>query len=166
MPVNQAFLGELEQEAPNTRKTLERIPFDKGDWKPHEKSFAMVPLATHVANILNWGTTVLTTPELVLTPDYKEERPQSSDALLALFDKHVGAFREALQKASDEAMMAPWTLKMGDKVLFTLPRAAVLRGMIINHMIHHRAQLGVYLRLNNIPVPAIYGPSADEGQMG
>lgn len=146
----------------NTRRTLERVPYDKADWKPHTKSMAMGPLARHVAMLPGMGVPVLTTAEL----DLGGERPQatvtSTEELLKLFDRNVAATRKALAGAEDTGFKAPWTLRAGDRVIFTLPRLAAWRTFVMNHGIHHRAQLGVYLRLNDIPVPGIYGPSADE----
>ncbi len=167
MALSQALLAEFEQEAANTRKTLERVPADKLGWKPHEKSGTMGWLAGHVANLPSWAEMTLSGTELDLEPGGKQFQPppppQSTQELLAMFDKNLAAARAAIQRASDEDLMVPWTLlKNGQKIL-TLPRIAVLRGFVMNHSIHHRGQLTVYLRLNNIPVPALYGPSADEG---
>ena len=167
MPIAAMLLPEFDQEMANTRKTLERIPDDKFDWTPHAKSFNMANLATHIANMAGWLKETMTMDTFDIqppgAPPYKEEPAKSSAELLAKFDKNVSAARAALAAASDEAFGAPWSLLMTGNVLFTMPRGAVVRGMILNHIIHHRAQLTVYLRLNDIPVPALYGPSADEG---
>ena len=166
MPIAAMLLPEFDQEMANTRKTLERIPEDKFSWTPHRKSFTMIRLASHIRNVPGWLKDTMTTDTLDIAPPgappYKEEPAKSSAELLAGFDKNVQAARAALEAATDEAFMASWSLLMTGKVMFTMPRAAVVRGMILNHIIHHRAQLTVYLRLNDIPVPALYGPSADE----
>ena len=169
MSISQSLLPELDQETASTRKTLERVPADKLDYKPHEKSMAMGRLAQHIAEMIGWGTTTLTSDEFDISPDGSAYQPPpvgTPAEILASFDKGAAEFRAALASTTDEAFMRPWSLKMTGKTMFTMPKIAVVRGMILNHMIHHRAQLGVYLRMNNIPVPAIYGPSADEGAMG
>jgi uncharacterized damage-inducible protein DinB len=169
MRLSESMLPEFDQEMAGTRKTLERVPEDKLDWQPHEKSWTMITLATHLANMLNWAATTLKTEELDFAPPgeepYREPVAKSRAELLAKFDAGVAETRAALAAASDEQMLAPWTLLNGGKVFFTMPRIAVLRSFVMNHMIHHRAQLTMYLRLNDVSVPALYGPSADEGGM-
>ena len=166
MSIAASILPEFDMEMASTRKTLERVPSDKFDFKPHEKSMTMIGLATHIANMIGWGTITLTQPEFDLQPEgsapYKEEPAASVEDLLLKFDQGAIAARAALAGISDEAMMAPWSLLSSGQVIFTQPRAGVFRGMILNHLIHHRAQLSVYLRMNDVPVPALYGPSADE----
>jgi uncharacterized damage-inducible protein DinB len=166
MSIAAMMLPEFDQEMANTRKTLERVPEDKFGYTPHPKSFTMINLATHIKNMVGWLKDTMATDSLDIAPPgappYKEEPAKTSAELLASFDKNVAAARAALEAASDEAMMTPWSLLMTGNVMFTMPRAAVVRGMIMNHLIHHRAQLTVYFRLNDIPVPALYGPSADE----
>lgn len=166
MSISASLLPEFDQEMANTRKTLERLPEDKFDFRPHPKSFTMINLATHIANMLGWGRDTLVTDSFDVAPvggePYKEEPAKSVAALLEKFDKNLAAFREGLVNASDESLMASWSLLAGGNVLFTMPRIACLRGMIFNHLIHHRAQLTVYLRMNDVPVPGLYGPSADE----
>jgi uncharacterized damage-inducible protein DinB len=163
------LIPELDQEMAGTRKTLERIPEDKFDWRPHPKSFTMIQLATHIANMMGWGTTTLKADSFDYAPPgaepYQEQPAESRAALLAKFDKGLAEFREALAGVSDEEMMKDWSLLGGGKVVFTMSRIACLRGMIFNHLVHHRAQLSVYLRMNDVPVPALYGPSADESGM-
>jgi uncharacterized damage-inducible protein DinB len=160
------LIGELTQEAATTRKILERIPAEKFDYKPHEKSMTMIRLATHVAEMINWITVTCTTDELdFAVGDNKPFEAKDSVELVEYHDKLVGEALEALKNTSDEAMKQPWTLKNGETVYFTMPKINCLRGMCFNHIWHHRGQLSVYLRLNDIPVPQIYGPSADEGQM-
>ena len=168
MAINQALLPEFDHEMANTRKTLERVPDDKFDWKPHEKSFAMGALSTHLANLPTWATHSVELDTLDIAPNGvpMSTPPLHSQAeVLATFDKNVAAARAAIAGATDEHLFAPWTLEANGKTIMTLPRVAVLRSFVMNHLIHHRAQLGVYLRLNDIPVPSIYGPSADEGSM-
>lgn len=161
--IASAFIAELKEEAIATRKCLERISEDKFDYKPHEKSMTFAQLAAHVAEMIGWTTVSLTTEQLDFATGYKEFKPTSNAELIEFFDKNLSEAIEALENTSDEEMMVNWTLRNGDHVYFTLPRIEVLRGVVFNHFIHHRGQLSVYLRLNDIPVPSIYGPSADEG---
>jgi uncharacterized damage-inducible protein DinB len=169
MSISASLLPEFDQETVGMRKTLERVPEDKFAWSPHEKSMPMGSLATHIANMLGWGTITLTQNDFDFQPPgsapYHEEPVKSRAELLERFDANAATFRAALAAASDEALLANWSLLKEGQALFTMPRIAVLRGMIFNHIVHHRAQLGVYLRMNDIPVPALYGPSADEGTM-
>lgn len=169
MAFSEALLPEFDQEVVGIRKTLERVPEDKFGWKPHEKSMTMGGLATHLANILTWAGTAVNTDSLDLAPGGAPMAPlapaKSRKELLETFDKNVAAARQAIAGAADAHLLKPWTLLHSGKQLLTMPRIAVLRTFVMNHSIHHRAQLGVYLRLNNVPVPSIYGPSADEGMM-
>jgi uncharacterized damage-inducible protein DinB len=164
---SEMILPEFEQEMANTRKTLERVPDEKFDWKPHEKSFSLGGLATHLANIPSWTVNAFEKDELDIAPPgappFRMEQAKSTADLLAAFDKNVAEARAALTGASDELWFGNWSLLRGGNIIMTLPRAAVMRGFVMSHLIHHRAQLGVYLRLLDVPVPAIYGPSADEG---
>jgi uncharacterized damage-inducible protein DinB len=165
MAMNTPFLMEFKHETAKTRKMLERVPFENPTWKPHEKSTPLVNLANHITRVISWTDRVLgreefdmaapnAFPAVVLPKDNKE--------LLDSFDKNVATATKALENASDEALMKPWTFRAGDKVIFTMPRATVLREMAFNHQVHHRGQLSVYLRELNVPVPGMYGPSADE----
>ena len=164
--ISYAFIAELEQEGATTRKVLERIPADKFDWKPHEKSYSMKQLAVHVAEMFGWTPPTLLQPELDFSKmDYKPADPKDTAELVELMDKNLGEAIDALKNTSDDAYGEPWSLRNGETIYFTMPRIAVMRGMVMSHIIHHRGQLSVYLRLNDIPVPSIYGPSADEGQM-
>lgn len=169
MSIAQSLLPELDQEMAGTRKTLERIPADKFEFRPHEKSFSMISLATHIANMIGWGRDTLKTDSFDVAPvggePYKEDPAASVAELLAKFDKNLAEFREALATASDADMLANWSLLASGQTLFTMPRIGCIRGMILNHLIHHRAQLTVYLRMCDVPVPALYGPSADEQGM-
>ena len=161
-----AFLGELQHEAATTRKVLERISEDKFDFKPHEKSLTMGVLATHVAEMFNWIKITLETDALDFAAgDYVPAKPQTTAELVEVLDRHVAEAVESLNNAADETFMADWSLKNGAQTYFTMPKIQVLRSFCFNHIIHHRGQLSLYLRMNDIPVPALYGPSADEGQM-
>jgi len=167
MSISQALLPEFDHEMANTRKTLERVPEDKFGWKPHEKSMPMGNLAVHLATLPGWTVQTLQQESLDLAPPdgepFKLPEAKNTKEVVAMFDQNVADARAALAEATDEQLMKPWSLLMTGKTIFTLPRVAVLRGFVMNHSIHHRAQLGVYLRLNDVPVPSIYGPSADEG---
>ena len=162
----QAFLNELDNEAKVTRQCLERIPAEKFDWKPHEKSMTFGRLASHVAEMFGWTGSTLKQDVLdFATREYTPFEPRTTEELVAFFDKHIADAKAALADASDETFMKDWTMRNGEQVYFTMPKVAVMRSFVMNHIIHHRGQLSVYLRLNDISVPSIYGPSADEGQM-
>jgi uncharacterized damage-inducible protein DinB len=166
MSIAQSMLPEFDHEMANTHKTLERIPMDKLEWKPDPRSMSLGQLAGHVTEMVGWGTMTLETESLDMNPgEHTPFKITSKEQLLAEFDKNAAGLRAALSSATDEDLMKTWTLKIGGAVLFSMPKAAVMRGMIMNHIIHHRAQLTVYFRLNGVPVPALYGPSADEGAM-
>lgn len=166
MALRDALLPEFDHEMANTRKTLERVPDDRLDWKPHTKSTSMGGLATHLSNLPTWTNHTIDEDSLDLAPEGKPlpTAPiiKSQPELLELFDSNVAKARAAIASVSDEELFKPWTLMNSGNEILTLPKIAVLRGFVMNHNIHHRAQLGVYLRLNDIPVPSIYGPSADE----
>ena len=162
MSIADSFAAELQQEAAATRKTLERIPNDRLDWKPHEKSMSFIELGSHVASLLEWGQVTLDQQEFVFSGEYKPWRGSSSEELVERFDNNVQDVVQRLGGYPDSEMMKTWSLKSGEDVIFSLPRLAVFRSFVLNHMVHHRAQLSVYLRLNDIAVPAMYGPSADE----
>lgn len=170
MAIRDALLGEFDQEMAGVRTTLERVPGDKFGWRPHVKSGTMIWLAGHLANLPAWASLSIDADELDLAPGGEPmpspPEPDSVDALLATFDTNAAAAREAIAGASDETLMQPWSLLSNGKTLMTLPKVAVLRSFVMNHVIHHRAQLGLYLRMNDVPVPSIYGPSADEDPMG
>jgi len=169
MTLSEMLLPEFDQEMAKTRRTLERIPEDKFGWKPHEKSMTLGRLASHLAEIPTWGSNAINQDSVDImpagAPPYQPVILGSRAEILEMFDKNVADARRAISRASDEQFMQPWSLLAGGKTIFTESRLTVLRAMVISHEIHHRAQLGVYLRLNNIPVPAIYGPSADESFM-
>lgn len=163
MRIADAFLSEMEREMPGTRKVLERIPPEKFGWKPHERANSAVWLAGHLAQLPQWIVITLQTSELdIAAPFERPPEPKTTADLVSSFDRNLEAARAALAAADNEALMQAWTLKAGDQVIFTMPRTAVLRGMVFNHMVHHRAQLTVYMRMLDIPVPGLYGPSADE----
>jgi uncharacterized damage-inducible protein DinB len=165
MTLSEMILPEFDQEMTNTRKLLERVPEDKMAWKPHEKSMAMGRLASHVAELAGWATTTINQDSLNLTPDMKGFQAASRKELLETFDKNAAEARQAIAGASDAHLQKTWTLAVNGKTFFSMPRTAVLRGFVMNHLIHHRAQLGVYCRLNDVPIPGMYGPSADDAKM-
>jgi uncharacterized damage-inducible protein DinB len=166
MSIAQSLLPEFDHEFGTLRKTLERVPEGLGEFKPHEKSMGMSQLAGHLAELPGWVNATIEQDELDFAKmAYKPFIPETTSELLGALDKALARARPVLSGASDAELMKPWTLRKGDTVLFTLPKIAVLRSFVMNHMIHHRAQLGVYLRLNDVPVPSTYGPSADEGNM-
>ncbi len=169
MRLAEALISEFDTEMANTRKTLERVPEKKLDWKPHEKSRTMGGLATHLASIPARAVSIVELESLDVAAQGRPAPPQppakTPQEVLEMFEKNVAAARAAIAGASDEHWKQPWTFLFGGRKVFTLPRIGALRALVMNHTIHHRAQLGVYLRLNDVPVPAIYGPSADEGQM-
>jgi uncharacterized damage-inducible protein DinB len=166
MAMKDALLPEFDREMEGTRKVLERVPEDKLGWKPTEKSGTMGWLAGHVAHLPQWASMTLSTSELDISPSGAEspkpELPQSRQDLLNWFDKYSAEARQALASASDQALMEPWKLLKGGEQLFSMPKIAVIRSFVMNHLIHHRGQLTMYLRMNGAPLPALYGPSADE----
>ena len=164
MSIGQDLLPEFDQEMATTRRLLERVPSDKAEWKPHAKSFPLGHLAQLVARMPGWLPNIVTETALDLSSggQYTFEK---TGTLLAEFDRNVREAREAFAKAADEDFAVKWSLKMGDRTLFTDTRQAVVR-QTINHLVHHRGQLTVYLRLLDVPLPSIYGPTADEGWGG
>ncbi len=169
MTIGQSMLGEFDQEMQNTRKILERVPDDKWNWKPHEKSGTVGWLAGHIALLPGWTTMTINTEEFDYAPvggqsSYQPPKIENRKDLLAAFDKESAEARAALASVSDQDMMKTWKLLAGGNEIFAMPRVAVLRGVVMNHLIHHRAQLGVYFRLLDVAVPGLYGPSADENQ--
>ena len=161
--ISQSLLPEFDHETKITRKTLAAVPEDKPDYRPHPKSMTLSRLAGHVAEVPMWLMATISNDALDLAAgQYQPVVMTSREALLKVWDEGVAAARATLEKASDEDLMKSWSLKSGDMVHFTLPKIAVIRANVMNHLIHHRAQLGVYLRLLDVPVPAVYGPSADD----
>jgi len=162
MSIIDSIAAEFDHEAGLSRRLLERVPEEKFDWKPHEKSMTMGRLSSHVAEVPQWLAVVMELDVFELDPAQKSFNTASRSELLESFDDSVKAAKEKMKGVSDEKMMGIWEMKAGGKTIVKMPRVAVLRSFILNHMIHHRGQLSVYLRLNDIPVPSIYGPSADE----
>jgi uncharacterized damage-inducible protein DinB len=162
VPLVDALLPEFDHEMTMTRKVLERVPDDKRDWKPHPMSFALGALATHVANLPTWGAETLNKSEIDVGGTPPLTAFPSTSETLAAFDTNVASARAALAGKTDAELASMWSLRRNGKTLFSMPKAAVLRSFVLSHLIHHRAQLTVYLRLLDVPVPAIYGPSADE----
>lgn len=166
MPMRDMLLPEFDHEIATTRRFLERVPADKADWRPHPKSMPLGQLAAHLGEIPGWVPLTMTQPSLDLAPPggepYQTTPFTGTEALVAGFDAAAATARGVLAGIQDAALMEPWSLLRGGKVLMTMPRGAVLRGFILSHLVHHRAQLGVYLRLLDVPVPAAYGNSADD----
>ena len=163
MPIKDALLPEFDHEMGTTRRLLERVPDDKLGWKPHEKSMSLGRLATHVAEVPHWGTMAISATEYNMVPgSYVPTAKGSRAEILGLFEENAAAFRRQIETTSDAELMAMWTLKNDGETVFSMPRIGVLRSMVMNHLIHHRGQLSVYLRQNDVPLPAMYGPSADE----
>ena len=163
MSHNQALIAELKAESANTRKILERVPTEKNDWKPHEKSMTLGRLSSHVAELTGWITMTLNTNGIDFSKmEYKPYIAPTNADLLAFFDKHVSEATAALENATPEDMQKPWTMQNGEHIYFTMPKAVVLRTWAFNHGYHHRGQLSHYLRQLDVPVPGMYGPSADD----
>ena len=170
MAIRDTLLPEFDQEIAGARKTLERVPDDRLDWSPHPKSGTMGWLAGHLANLPSWAVITLRQDEFDLAPGGKPldppPPPADSAELVATLDRLAAEARAAIAAAADDDLLKPWTMLQDGKQIMTLPKVAVLRSFVFNHLIHHRAQLGVYLRLNDVAVPSIYGPSADENPAG
>jgi uncharacterized damage-inducible protein DinB len=162
MPLVDALLPEFDHEMTVTRKLLERVPDDRLAWKPHAKSYSLGQLAQHVATIPMWGSVTLSESEIDIGGTPSPGPAGSRAEILSIFDGHVAKTRAALVGKSDGELMAPWALKRDGHVIFSMPKASVWRSFVMSHLIHHRAQLGVYLRMQDVPLPSSYGPSADE----
>ena len=167
MSFASVLLPEFDEEMALTRKTIERVPADEFGWKPHPKSLSFGDLVAHLVNLPTWVGETMAHETFDMAPPGGEplraDPVESTAQALSKFDGNVAAARAEIEGASDEQFLAQWTLLAGGEVVLTLPRLAVVRTFVVNHMIHHRAQLGVYLRLNDLPVPSVYGNSADEG---
>jgi len=165
MSIAKGLLAEIEHEAKVTRDLLSRVP-EKPDYKPHPKSMPMGRLAGHIAEMTQWGSTILNEDVFVMDPTkYTALSVRNGKEAVEAFDKGLKDFKAALATKTDADMFKTWKMVVNDQTFMEMPRAAVVRSMIMNHLIHHRAQLGVYLRLNNVQLPQTYGPSADEGKM-
>jgi uncharacterized damage-inducible protein DinB len=166
MSYAETVLPEFDQEMANTRKVLERIPDDKLDWQPHPKSHTIGWNANHLANLPDWVVHTLAKPSLDIAPvggePYQMPKAATRAEIIEAFDRNVAAARKSLAAATDQEMVSPWSLLRAGQSILTMPRTAVVRSLVLNHIIHHRAILCVYLRLNDIPVPGMYGPSGDE----
>ena len=165
MAINDALVPEYDHEMGTTRRLLERVPEADFDWRPHDRSMTLGQLAGHLANIPSWCATILDGSGFDLATrgdDARPKAPESRSALLQQFDARIAEARAALVRSTDQELLTPWTLKLGSHEIFTLPRISALRSFVMNHSIHHRGQLSVYLRLRNVPLPAMYGPTADE----
>jgi len=162
MPIAAALLPEFDQEMATTRRVLESLPAEQLDYRPHPKSWTMGGLATHIATLPNWGKMTIELDAFDMS-EPQERAPEGLTVaeIVERFDQSVAAARATLQGASDETMMAPWSLRDGGKEVFKMPRAAVFRGFVMNHLIHHRAQLSLYFRLAGLQPPFIYGPPAE-----
>ena len=163
MSYNQALIAELKMEAASTRKMLERVPVEKNDWQPHDKSMKLGRLATHIAEVPGWVTRVMAHDELdFATAGFKSHIAASNAELLAILDDKVNSAISLLENSTDADFDKPWTMRRGETVVFTLPKKVVLRRFAYSHHYHHRGQLSVYLRMLDVPVPGMYGPSADD----
>jgi uncharacterized damage-inducible protein DinB len=162
MPFSESILPEFDDEMKNTRKLLACIPDGKFDYKPHPKSMTLGRLASHVAELPGWTNVTLDQEILELEPGTQANIAASRAELLAIFDKGVAQAREKITAASDEHWQGIWTFKYDGKTIISMPRSTVMRSTILNHLYHHRGQLGVFLRLNDVEIPGMYGPSADE----
>jgi uncharacterized damage-inducible protein DinB len=168
MTISEMLLPEFDQEMTNTRSVLERVPIDKIAWKPHDRSMTLGRLAGHIAELPSWAGRVLNAEMVDITPmvsgRYQPFMPSTLEFLLKKFDQDALDARNALAKASDQHLIQTWSMQIHGKTIASGPRLQMIRSVFLNHLIHHRAQLGVYLRLNDIPLPPLYGPSADEGK--
>ena len=163
MREREAFIVEFDHEMAATRRVLERIPEDAFEWSPHARSFSLGALASHLAQLPHWGRQILDAESYDLAGATSRSAPKVTRAeVLETFDRHVGEVRRALGAGSDAELAAPWTLKRGSHIVLSMPRIGALRRFLLHHVIHHRGQLTVYLRLREVPVPPLYGPTADE----
>ncbi len=163
MPINSALTAELKHESTNTKKILERVPTDKLAWKPHEKSMSLGRLATHIAELPVWIERSVNADEFnFATAVFNFTSKEDTDEILQLFEEHLSSAIKILETATDENLNSVWTAKRGEQIIYSMPKKVVIRNFTLNHIYHHRGQLTVFLRLLNISVPGMYGPSADE----
>ncbi len=163
MSINSALLAELKNESINTRKMLERVPTENLSWRPHEKSMTVGRIATHIAELPIWFTRIIGADEFdFATAVFKNETKENTEAIVRLFDERLNEATNVLEAATDDVLNSIWTSRRGEQVMFQMPKKTALRTIAYNHVYHHRGQLSVYLRLLDIPVPGMYGPSADE----
>ena len=162
MPLKDALIAELKFESASTKKMLDRVPMDKKDWKPHEKSMTLGKLAAHVADIPHWISDIIHIDEFDFTQHYKPMPAESKEELMSLYQEKLDKAIADLEAMKDDDFKKMWVVKQGGQVYFNMPKVVAVRGWGFSHMIHHRGQLSVYLRLLGIPVPGMYGPTADE----
>jgi len=164
MAIKDAFIAEIKHEAALTKKILEKVPLDKKDWKPHERSMSIGRLATHIAENTKWASDIVNIDDydFLARYNFNPHVAASTEELLGIFQTHLDNALNDLSKMTDEDFTKPWIVRRGEQVMFNTPKKVAIRGWALSHMIHHRGQLSVYLRLLDIPVPGMYGPSADE----
>jgi uncharacterized damage-inducible protein DinB len=163
MPVKDAFIAELKHESTLTKKMLEKVPMDKKDWRPHEKSMTLGRLATHIAEIPHWASDIIHIDEYDFLKHYKPgQAPSTQEELMKIFQERLDMAVNDLEKTNEDEFNKMWTVKRGEQVFYTLPKKIAIRGWSFSHLFHHRGQLSVYLRLLDVPIPGMYGPSADE----
>ncbi len=162
MALKDALIAELKFESASTKKMLDRVPMEKKDWKPHEKSMTLGKLAAHVADIPHWISDIIHIDEFDFAEHYKPMPAETTEELTNLYQEKLDKAIADLEAMNDGDFMKMWTVKQGGQVYFNMPKIAAVRGWAFSHMIHHRGQLSVYLRLLDIPVPGMYGPTADE----
>ena len=161
--LNKAIIAEIKHESSQTKRMLEKVPFNQPGWKPHHKSMNLVHLASHVAHIPEWISIILSGDEFDFAKDkLSRDDANSHEELMNIYQQGVDGAVKKLEVASDEYLRGNWTLRAGERVIFSLPRISAVRTLALNHLVHHRGQLSVYLRLLDVPVPGMYGPSADE----
>lgn len=162
MNVRESLLPEFDHEMTMTRVVLERLPEAAFEWRPHPKSYTLGGLATHLAQIPHWGTSILSHDFYDLATSTTRDPLTSLGAVLETFDGHVREVRSALVGLTDGQLLQPWALRRAEKIVLSMPRVSALRGFVVRHLVHHRGQMTVYLRLNGVPLPPLYGPTADE----
>ena len=165
MSLKDAFIAELQRESVNTKKMLERVPYDKQDWKPHEKSMTLGRLAVHVAEIPHWISDIINIDEFDFLQHYHPNKAASTEELIRVFQEKMDTAIADLERIKEEDFNKIWVVKQGEQVFFNIPKAAAIRSWAFSHQVHHRGQLSVYLRLLDVPVPGMYGPTADEAFM-